>query len=59
VPDWQFDTEQPYFNILVPTPDTVKFKYIADKLICGGNSVLFNGETGTGKSVIMSDYLFY
>jgi len=59
VPDWQFDTEQPYFNILVPTPDTVKFKYIADKLISGGNSVLFNGETGTGKSVIMSDYLFY
>jgi dynein heavy chain len=42
----------------VPTPDTVKFKYILDKLIMGDNNVLFNGETGTGKSVIVSDYLF-
>ena len=58
VQDWSYDAELPYFNILVPTADTVKFKYILDKLIMGGNNVLFNGETGTGKSVIISDYLF-
>ena len=58
MPDWSYDIEVPYFNILVPTPDTVKFKFVLDKLILGGNNVLFNGETGTGKSVIVSDYLF-
>jgi len=58
LPEWNYDAETPYFNILVPTADTVKFKFILDKLICGGNNVLMTGETGTGKSVIISDYLY-
>jgi dynein heavy chain len=47
----------PYFNILVPTADTVKFKYLLEKLITGGFNVLLTGETGTGKSVIIGEYL--
>jgi len=41
----------------VPTADTVKFKYILDKLMTGGFNVLMSGETGTGKSVIIQDFL--
>ena len=58
VTDFRYSRNQPYFNILVPTTDTVKYKYITDKLIRGGYNVLVTGETGTGKSVIIQDYLF-
>ena len=47
----------PYFNILVPTADTVKFKYLTEKLIRGSCNVLLTGETGVGKSVIIQDYI--
>lgn len=53
VPEWTYDPELPYFSILVPTSDTVKFKYLLNQIIQSGNNVLFNGETGTGKSVII------
>ena len=58
VTDFRYSRSQPYFNILVPTGDTVKYKYITDKLIRGGYNALITGETGTGKSVIIQDYLF-
>lgn len=58
VTDFKYDATLPYFNILVPTQDTVKFKYLLDKLIDGGYNVLMTGETGVGKSVIIQEYLF-
>ena len=48
-----YDPSCPYFNILVPTEDTVKFKEILKILMRGGFNTLLNGETGTGKSVII------
>ena len=38
-----------YFDILVPTVDTVRFGYLMDKLLAGKRSVLFTGTTGVGK----------
>ena len=52
-----YDPSCPYFNILVPTEDTVKFKEILKILMRGGFNTLLNGETGTGKSVIIQQYL--
>lgn len=46
-----------YFEILVPTTDTVKFKEVLKILLNSNNNVLFSGETGVGKSVITSDFL--
>ena len=43
----------PFFNILVPTEDTVKYKCIIDFLTRGGYNTAVCGETGTGKSVII------
>lgn len=41
----------------MPTNDTVKYKYLFGKLLGGRKNVLLSGETGVGKSVIVSDFL--
>jgi dynein heavy chain len=46
-----------YFEILVPTSDTVKYKYLLHTLLDGGRNVLITGETGVGKSVVVKDFL--
>lgn len=53
ITEFKFSLEIPFFNILVPTADTVKFKSILGKLLKNGKNVLLSGETGTGKSVII------
>lgn len=47
----------PYFNILVPTQDTAKYKYILNILLENNINLLLMGETGVGKSVIVGDFL--
>jgi len=47
----------PYFNILVPTGDTVRFKYITNILVQNKKNVIISGDTGVGKSVIVGDFL--
>jgi dynein heavy chain len=54
---YQYDPKQSFFDILVPTSDTVKFKYIQTKLLMGGHHVLVTGQTGVGKSVITKNFL--
>jgi dynein heavy chain len=57
VPSYTYDSKLPFFNILVPTVDTVKYKYLLDSLCRNNCHVLFSGNTGVGKSVIVSDYI--
>ncbi len=57
MPEYTFDSSIPFFNIIVPTADTVKFGFIINKLMAGGFNVLTTGETGVGKSIIMSEFL--
>jgi dynein heavy chain len=52
VPKFTYNKETPYFEMLVPTVDTVRYGYLMDKLLAVNRSVLFTGETGVGKSVI-------
>lgn len=51
--DWKFESSKPFHSILVPTSDTVKFKYIISKLISVNKNVLISGESGVGKSAII------
>jgi len=56
-PQFQYEPEKSFFEILVPTSDTVKYKYLLQTLLMEGYNVLLSGETGVGKSVITKDFL--
>jgi len=49
VPNFKYNKSTPFFEILVPTVDTVRFGYLLDKLLSVGQSVLFTGNSGVGK----------
>lgn len=55
VPDFKYELGIPYFNILVPTVDTVRFSYLTDILIEHNTPTMYVGETGVGKSVVAYD----
>ena len=38
-----------YFDILVPTIDTVRYGFLLEKLLDVNHSVLYTGTTGVGK----------
>ncbi|XP_056004113.1 dynein axonemal heavy chain 6-like isoform X1 [Ostrea edulis] len=52
VPAFKYDKEVPFFEMLVPTVDTVRFGYLLEKFLSVKRSVLYTGETGVGKSVV-------
>ena len=52
LPVFKYNPEDAFFDILVPTVDTVRFGYIMEKLLTVNQSVLFTGLTGVGKSVV-------
>ena len=56
-PEYHFEKEMPFFNILVPTDETTRARYVLEKMMPYGKNVLFMGETGVGKSVIISAFL--
>ena len=57
VPSYEYDPQKRFFDILVPTSDTVKYKYVLSILMFNGYNVLITGETGVGKSVVTKDFL--
>ncbi|KAM8878755.1 dynein axonemal heavy chain 6 isoform 3-T3 [Spinachia spinachia] len=52
IPPFKYNEEQRFFEILVPTTDTVRYGYLMEKLLSVRRSVLFTGSTGVGKSVV-------
>jgi len=44
-------------NIFVPTADTVRLTYLLSNLVRNGRPVMFVGSAGTGKTVLVGDYL--
>ncbi|XP_059179969.1 dynein axonemal heavy chain 6 [Centropristis striata] len=52
IPSFKYNREQPFFEMLVPTTDTVRYGYLMEKLLSVQRSVLFTGGTGVGKSVV-------
>ena len=49
IPTFSYDPEVPYFDLLVPTIDTVRYGYLMENLLDVRYSVLFTGTTGVGK----------
>ena len=46
---FRYDSEVPFFEMLVPTMDTARYGYLLEKLLQVKHSVLFTGGTGVGK----------
>ncbi|XP_028414460.1 dynein heavy chain 6, axonemal-like [Dendronephthya gigantea] len=57
IPSFKYSPEIPYFDLLVPTVDTVRFGFLLEKLVTIQKSVLFTGMTGVGKSVTVKGCL--
>ncbi|KAB0403143.1 hypothetical protein E2I00_012479 [Balaenoptera physalus] len=57
IPTFKYSRDIPFFEMLVPTADTVRFGYLMEKLLAVRHSVLFTGITGVGKSVITKGLL--
>eukprot|EP00397_Hematodinium_sp_SG-2012_P000140 GEMP01000140.1.p1 GENE.GEMP01000140.1~~GEMP01000140.1.p1 ORF type:complete len:2733 (+),score=458.69 GEMP01000140.1:292-8199(+) len=57
VPVYEYNASVPFFNILVPTSESTTQKLLLENLMHASMSVLFSGETGVGKSVIIQQFL--
>ncbi len=55
VPPFQYVPATPFFEILVPTIDTVRFSFLAETLLDINRSVFYTGQTGVGKTVVAAD----
>nr|CCA18662.1 hypothetical protein ALNC14_048050 [Albugo laibachii Nc14] len=57
VPKFQYNAELPYFQIIVPTTDTVRLSSILRLLIKHNRPAYITGVTGTGKTVVIQQIL--
>jgi len=57
VPSYKFDSKATYAELIVPTQDSVRYTFFMDCLLKIDKQVLFTGNTGTGKTVNVNQYL--
>ncbi|KAJ3023365.1 Dynein heavy chain 6, axonemal [Thoreauomyces humboldtii] len=57
VPAFKYTADVPFFQMMVPTSDTVKYEYFLEALTLNGFPTLFTGNTGVGKSIIIQNML--
>ena len=50
---FEFQKEQPFFDIMVETEMTTKHSWFLELLLGGEKPIFFTGETGVGKSVVI------
>ncbi|KAI5076359.1 hypothetical protein GOP47_0008424 [Adiantum capillus-veneris] len=57
IPKYICNPDKPFSELIVPTADSVRSKYVLQSLIEIGKHVLCVGETGTGKTLVVQDKL--
>ncbi|KAJ9459042.1 Dynein-1-beta heavy chain [Diplonema papillatum] len=55
--DFSISPEAQYHNIIVPTTDTARYSWLLKTCILNTLQILFVGETGTGKTILIKDML--
>jgi len=59
IPVYDVDTRVSYAEIVVPTDDSIRMKYLMRTLFSNDKHVMMPGPTGTGKSVYVSQLTTY
>ncbi|KAJ7313214.1 hypothetical protein JRQ81_004493, partial [Phrynocephalus forsythii] len=54
---WRYPSNAPFYKIIVPTVDTMRYNYLVNALISNQNPVLLVGTVGTGKTSIAQGVL--
>uniref|UniRef100_A0A670KJQ6 Dynein axonemal heavy chain 2 n=1 Tax=Podarcis muralis TaxID=64176 RepID=A0A670KJQ6_PODMU len=54
---WRYPSNAPFYKIIVPTVDTMRYNYLVDALISNQTPVLLVGLVGTGKTSIAQGVL--
>jgi dynein heavy chain len=57
VPEFKYSTDLPFFSLFVPTIDTVRFSTIMTLMIEQQRAVFLTGDSGTGKTAIITQLL--
>ena len=57
MPNFVYDPKVPFFSLMVPTVETVRYTTLLEMLLSIGKPVFFTGSTGVGKSVIIQNYI--
>ncbi|UJR33040.1 hypothetical protein I4U23_020499 [Adineta vaga] len=55
--EWIYDTEIPFYKMIVPTIDTVRYEYLISHLLRNKYQVLLVGTVGTGKTTVAENVL--
>ena len=56
-PPFVYSKEKNYFDLIVPTKDTVRYSWFLQNSIKILHSMFFTGVTGTGKTIIIGQTL--
>ncbi|XP_018599950.2 dynein heavy chain 2, axonemal [Scleropages formosus] len=54
---WRYASKAPFYKIMVPTVDTVRYNFLVRSLVCGQCPVLLTGPVGTGKTSVAQSVL--
>ncbi|XP_028810290.1 dynein heavy chain 2, axonemal isoform X2 [Denticeps clupeoides] len=54
---WHYAANTPFYKIVVPTVDTVRYKFLVEALVRGQYPVLLTGPVGTGKTSVAQSVL--
>ncbi|OON14263.1 ATPase family protein [Opisthorchis viverrini] len=54
---WKYQPNEPFYKILVPTVDTVRYQFLASQLVGNHNPILLIGPVGTGKTSLAVNIL--
>lgn len=57
VPEFVFEKDAQFFDLLVPTIDTIKYCNIIEQMLDIEKPLILTGESGVGKSVLVSNLL--
>nr|XP_020476144.1 LOW QUALITY PROTEIN: dynein heavy chain 2, axonemal [Monopterus albus] len=54
---WRYNDSAPFYKIMVPTVDTVRYNFLVKALVLGQYPVLLTGPVGTGKTSVAQSVL--